>query len=180
MKIPILSGERITLRPIDTERDSFDWYEIMKDKQMHLWTGNTVPKDISETKHLLQLYKSHEDLIAWTIKENHSNKMIGTYWISVPCEQNSKKIITAEAQRIGRAYWRKGYTQEARKLVYDYAFLVLDVDEIYAQAWSNNINSCKSMESTGFKLYKTYEKFFSKYNKNFIQHEYVLSKENWI
>lgn len=179
MKIPILNGEKVTLRPIDIKKDSLEWYEIMKDKQMHLWTGNTVPRDISETESLLQIYKSYEDLLAWTIVENKGNKMIGTYWIKVPYEENNKKIISDEAQRIGREYWRKGYTKEARKLVYNYAFFVLDVDEIYAQAWSDNINSCKSMESAGFRLHRAYEKLFPKYNKSFVQHEYVLSKKNW-
>lgn len=119
MKASTLKGERIVLQQINTKKDALEWYEIMNDEQMHLWTGNTVSKDISETERLLSTYKNHEDLIAWTIEKNDNNKMIGTYWIGVPHLQNNKKIITAEAQRIGREYWRKGYTREARELAND-------------------------------------------------------------
>ncbi|WP_347553231.1 GNAT family N-acetyltransferase (plasmid) [Pseudalkalibacillus hwajinpoensis] len=53
-----------------------------------------------------------------------------------------------------------GYTKEARKLIYDFAFEELDIEEIYGQAWDFNINSCISMEKSGFKLVSSEKKLF--------------------
>ncbi|MEM5687632.1 GNAT family protein [Bacillus cereus] len=57
--------------------------------------------------------------------------------------------------------------EEARNLIYNYLFLTLDVDEIRAQAWDNNINSCRSMEQIGFKLENQVKRLFPKYNELF-------------
>lgn len=178
--IPILQGESITLRGINPELDSIVWYEVMKDSQMHQWTGNTVPSNIDETINMLRLYRDHEELSAWSIILKKSEEMIGTYWITKPIYDGKKLIIKDEAQRITRKYWRSGYTKEARSLVYNFVFNELNADEIHAHAWSNNINSCKSMENAGFNLIDSYERLFEKYNKIYKVNHYVLFKEKWL
>ena len=180
MTVPILTGDNVILREIKTKIDSIIWYEVMKDSQMHTWTGNSVPSNISEIIELLTLYKNHEELIAWSVIDKKNEKMIGTYWITKPILDRGKLIIHDEAQRIARNYWRSGYTKEARKLVYNFAFNELNVDEIHAHAFSENINSCKSMENIGFKLINSYERLFQKYNKIFKVNHYVLLKDKWL
>jgi RimJ/RimL family protein N-acetyltransferase len=44
-------------------------------------------------------------------------------------------------------------------------FFKLQVGEVHAQAWRNNINSFHSMEKIGFKLHKSNEKLFPKLNE---------------
>nr|WP_242213593.1 GNAT family protein [Bacillus cereus group sp. BfR-BA-01383] len=110
-----------------------------------------------------------------------SKEMIGTYWISMPTvNENKKLIVTSEAQRIARKYWRTGVNREARNLIYNYLFLTLDVDEVHAQALDNNINSCRSMEQIGFKLEKQVKRLFPKYNEMFLENHYVLYKKGWL
>ena len=87
--------------------------------------------------------------------------------------------MSAEAQRIARKFWRTGVNREARNLIYNYLFLTLDVDEIRAQAWDNNINSCRSMEQIGFKLENQVKRLFPKYNELFLENHYVLFREDW-
>ncbi|MEH6941422.1 GNAT family N-acetyltransferase, partial [Bacillus sp. JJ722] len=106
---------------------------------MHLWTGNTIPKNENETYEILKMYRDSDELISWSIIENISKKFIGTYWIVIPQDNEERRIIPGEAQRIGKEYWRMGYTKEARKLIYDFSFLKLKVEEVHAQAWKNNI-----------------------------------------
>ena len=177
--VPIMEGERILLREIIPNKDAEVWYEVMKDPDMHLWTGNTLPKNKEDVEELLQSYKDNENIIAWAVIDKKENHIIGTYWIWKPFLENNKRIIQAEAQRISRGYWRKGYTTEARKLVYKYAFEELQVDEIHAGAWANNMNSCRSMERFGFIVLEKAEKYFSKYNKVFVENHYVLYKTAW-
>nr|WP_242213592.1 hypothetical protein [Bacillus cereus group sp. BfR-BA-01383] len=58
MKIPILEGDIVCLRSVEPEKDYKQWYEVMKDPDMHHWTGNTIPKDSNEIKDLLHTYKN--------------------------------------------------------------------------------------------------------------------------
>lgn len=176
---PTMESERILLREIIPDEDAKDWYEVMKDPDMHLWTGNTLPENEEDIRELLQSYKDNENIIAWAVVDKRVNKIIGTYWIWKPFDECNKRIIQAEAQRISKKYWRKVYTTEARKLVYKYALEELQVDEIHAVAWANNTNSCKSMESFGFVLLEQAERLFSKYNKVFTENHYVLYKTVW-
>ncbi|TCJ85387.1 UNVERIFIED_ORG: hypothetical protein EDC93_10127 [Bacillus cereus] len=181
MKIPILEGDIVYLRSIETEKDYTEWYEVMKDPDMHHWTGNTIPKDSNEIKELLQTYKDLKNIMAWSIIMKQSKEMIGTYWISMPTmNENKKLIVSSEAQRIARKFWRTGVNREARNLIYNYIFLTLEVDEVHAQAWDNNINSCRSMEKTGFKLEKQVKRSFPKYDKIFLENHYVLFKKDWL
>lgn len=181
MKIPVLEGNIVCLRSVEPEKDYKQWYEVMKDPDMHHWTGNVTPKDNNEIKDLLHTYKNLKDIMAWAIVMKQSKEMIGTYWISMPImNENKKLIVTSEAQRIARKYWRTGVNREARNLIYNYIFLTLDVDEVHAQAWDNNINSCRSMEQIGFKLEKQVKRLFLKYNELFLENHYVLLKKDWL
>lgn len=177
--VPFMESERILLREIIPDQDTDEWYEVMKDPDMHLWTGNTVPENKEDIRELLQNYKDNGNIIAWAVIDKKRNQIIGTYWIWKPLDENNKRIIQTEAQRISKKYWRKGYTIEARKLIYKYAFEELKIDEIHAGAWADNINSCRSMESVGFILLEQAERLFSKYNKNLIENHYVLYKTTW-
>lgn len=179
--IPILEGATILLRPVEPEKDYKQWYKVMEDPEMHQWTGNTVPVNADEIKQLLQKYKELEDMIAWSVILKNSGEMIGTYWITMPTEdENTRLVIASEAQRIARKFWRKGITREARILVYHYVFSILKVDEVHAQAWNNNMNSCRSMEKMGFQLEKQIQRLFTKYNQVFMENHYVLYKKDWL
>lgn len=179
MCVPTMQGERILLREIMPDRDSEEWFNIMKDADMHLWTGNTVPESKEDIRGLLQGYKENENIIAWAVIDKKTNKIIGTYWIWVPLVKDNVKVIQTEAQRISKQYWRKGFTTEARNLVYDYAFKQLEVEEIHAGAWADNINSCKSMEHYGFTLIEAESRQFNKYSKEYVENHYVLYRKAW-
>lgn len=161
-----------------TGKDYKQWYEVNERSRYAPLTGNVTPKDSNEIKDLLHTYKNLKDIMAWAIVMKQSKEMIGTYWISMPImNENKKLIVTSEAQRIARKYWRTGVNREARNLIYNYIFLTLDVDEVHAQAWDNNINSCRSMEQIGFKLEKQVKRLFLKYNELFLENHYVLLKK---
>jgi ribosomal-protein-alanine N-acetyltransferase len=88
-------------------------------------------------------------------------------------------VVTGDAQRIVRKYWRTGITSQVRKLTYDYAFSKLGIDEIRASAWKDNTNSCRSMEKAGFVLLRQREGLFSKYEKVMTENLYTLRKKDW-
>lgn len=175
-----LKGELVTLHPIDIERDAPEWFEAMKEPDMHTWTGNKIPQDVQEVRDVvLTTYATHPDIFAWCIRESRTDKMVGIYWIGVPFMSDERRLITFDAQRIAKPYWRKGYTKEARSLVYHHAFTDLGVDEIRAAAWEANTNSCLSMESAGFELVRSYPRFNPKYDSAFTERGYVLRRDKW-
>ncbi len=177
--VPTMQGDRILLVEIITDRDSEEWFNIMKDPDIHLWTGNSVPESKEDVRGLLQGYKENENIISWAVIDKKTNLIIGTYWIWVPSVKDNVRVIQTEAQRISKQYWRTGYTTEARNLVYNYAFQQLAVDEIHAGAWANNINSCKSMEDYGFTLLEVQKRQFNKYSKEYDENHYVLYRKVW-
>jgi hypothetical protein len=175
---PTLKGKRVTLRNINPDIDNQQFYKIFLEPDMHLWTGNNIPKNEFETYQILCRYRDLVEVIAWSIINNDTQEFIGTYWIA-PTHYEGKRIVT-EAQRIGKNYWRKGYTKDARKLIYDFVFFELDIEEVHAGAWRENVNSCESMKNIGFELYNTERKLFPKLNEELIENHYILTKHNWI
>lgn len=174
----VLRDYRVTLRPIDVKRDAPQWYTAMQEPDMHRWTGNRVPDSIEEIRQLLSGYNAHPDIMAWCIQDNLLGSMIGTYWLAVPYLWEGKRI-TVEAQRIAKPYWRTGRTMAARRLVYDYAFDDLAVEEIHASAWAGNINSCRSMEAAGFELVEVKSRFHAKDRQTLDERHYVLTRVQW-
>ena len=67
--------------------------------------------------------------------------------------------------------------KEAKKLLYPYIFGELDIDLLYADAWEDNINSRKSLESYGYRLVEIRSEVFSKTGKEEKNYIYTLRKE---
>lgn len=178
-KIPQLEDVDILMLEVNAERDYLQMFEHAVDKEMLKWTGNKYPDNPEDTKHMLKNYEELPHIVAWSIFLKETSNLAGVYWLQFPFEENGK-LISVDAQRIGRKYWRTGVTSKARKLVYDYAFNKLKIDEIHSGAWADNLNSCLSMEKAGFTLFDRHEKFFLKKNKRLIENHYVLTKETWI
>ncbi|WP_105616415.1 GNAT family N-acetyltransferase [Vallitalea okinawensis] len=176
-KLPILEGHIIRLRPMEIEKDKYNYYDVSLDEKMHNWTGNTVPKTVDEIEALLRVYE--KVLNVWMIEEKASNKVIGMMRLSFP-EVHNGELVAGDSQRLHSNYWRKGHMKEARQLMYHYAFDTLGVDMLIADALKDNINSCKSLESVGYELYNTKEEFFEKKGENLMKHFYKLTKEKWL
>lgn len=179
--VPIMISEKVMLREVNVSVDAPEWYKYSKDPEIHKWTGNQIPYNIKETRDILEKYKEINQIISWAIINNETGKIVGTYWVWKPImKQEGYLIIPSEVERIGKIFWRKGYMKEARKLVYDYCFNILGVQEIHAQVWQDNINSIKSLEHAGHICYKKEEKMIEIYNSMHIECHFKLTKENWL
>lgn len=171
-----LEDSLIRLMPIEPERDNEAFFKMFLESEMHLYTGNKIPHNPEETYQLLLNYVQMDGIMAWSIYHRSTDEFVGIYWIAEPTEMEGEKVVTAEAQRISKKFWRKGYTKVARKLIYTYAFDTLQAKAIYAQAWEENQNSCCSMENFGFKCYKEESVYSKKHNKMMIEKHYVLKR----
>lgn len=167
----------LMLLPVDPDRDAAGLYPIFLDERMHTYTGNRVPKNEDEIRELLKNYAENPGIWAWAVYDGEI--FIGTYWLAVPEERNGKRIIAADAQRIGVLFWRKGYARRCRDLLYRFAFEELGVEEIHGQAWAENENSCIAMERYGFVLEQVSEGYNQKHQRVLKAHEYVLTAERF-
>lgn len=165
----------LSLRPVDPERDAPGMYRIFLDERMHTYTGNRVPENPEEIRELLERYARNPGIWAWAVYDGE--EFIGTYWLAVPEDRDGRRIIPADAQRIGVPFWRKGYARRCRDLLYRYAFEELGVEAIHGQAWAENENSCTAMERYGFLLERASEDWNRKHQRRMKAHEYVLTAE---
>jgi len=178
---PALFSKKIFLRGLDVDKDTPELYIILKNPDIHKWLGTEIPKNGNEVRQSIEKYCSSNEVYSWAIVDSNSRKTIGIYYLWKPIQKiDGNTIIPAESQRLARHCWRKGYMKESRKLVYNFAFNTLEVEEIHAQVWKKNINSIKSMEHSGFKKYKEVEKSILKYKKTYTECHYRLTKENFI
>lgn len=171
--------ENVKLLPIDPERDHRELFVLFQDERMHRYTGNTVPVCLAETKQMLASYVNNPSIWAWAIYDIRLQKLIGTYWLALPVEQEGERIITADAQRIGVPYWRKGYARTCRDMLYGFAFGELNVDAIYAQAWEENTASCGAMTAYGFRLENRIWDAHPKSGREMYANTYKLSREDF-
>jgi len=173
------SGRLVILREINIEQDAPEWFEAMQEPDMHVWTDNKIPNDIDEVRNVvLTTYATHPEIIAWCIRDCETDKMVGIYWIGVPCMSDDGKRITFDAQDREALLETRVY-QRGKVTRVQYAFLELGVEEIHAQAWEPNINFCLYMENAGFEVLQVRSHFNSKHNKEVMQRDYVLKREKW-
>ncbi|NMP23132.1 GNAT family N-acetyltransferase [Sulfobacillus harzensis] len=173
-----LSRGHLLFRPIDLGEDSTPWFKATQDPAMYVWTGNPVPASLVEARRVLENYQTHPDIYAWCVRDLEHDDMIGVWWIGVPYREEGT-TRSFDAQRIFRRYWRTGRTQAARRIIYDYVFQELGIDEMRAAAWADNRNSCLSMEAAGFHLADERHRWNPKHGVMMREREYVLTRENW-
>ena len=171
-----LKGNLITLEPLDVKKHARGYFEVSQDENIHRYTGNSVPKDIDEIEMLLKKYEEY--FINWMIISNDSQNVIGILRLGKP-ELENGMLIAGESQFLSSQYWRKGHMKEAKSLFYQYVFDELSVEVLFADVWTGNTNSMKSLESYGYKLIETRCETFSKTGKCTEKYIYALSKDDY-
>lgn len=171
-----MKGKLITLEPLDVNKHAKGYFDVSQDENIHKYTGNTVPETVDETVALLKKYE--EFFLNWMIISNASQKEIGIIRLGKPTMDNGI-LVAGESEFLLSQYWRKGHMKEAKELFYPYVFDVLLVDMLYADVWEGNINSIKSLESSGYRLIETTNGFFAKTGQCMKKYIFSLSKSNY-
>lgn len=171
-----LKGSLVTLEPLDIEKHAQGYFDVSQDENIHKYVGNTVPKTVAEVVSLLTEYEKY--FLNWIILSNETNEVIGIIRLGKPQVENGI-LIAGESQRLSSKYWRKGHMKEAKRLFYRYVFEELAVEILYADVWEGNINSMKSLESSGYKLVETSHEFFPKTGEYTKKYLYCLKKDDY-
>jgi RimJ/RimL family protein N-acetyltransferase len=175
--VPVLEGEIILLRPIRPEQDAQDYYEWNLDPEMHIWTGNVPLASPEAAKDELVRFSEMQDVTMWAIEEKATHRMIGRFFVCI--ENRNGTLIVGEGNRIARTYWRKGHNREARKLISEYLFDVLQVDAIESECWADNVNSHRSLLAHGFRLVKASTEYNPKHKQQMPKSHFLLDRSEW-
>lgn len=173
--VPTLRGELITLRAIDLENDIYDYFQFNADPEMHHWTGNSPFSTIDEAHAELARLASLEDVSTWMIIENATGGVVGRFFLCLEIRDGIR--VVGDGNRIARHCWRKGHNREARMIMLQHAFDVLQADVYETSSWADNINSCRSIESMGFYLVDETEQLNPKYNRLMLKRRYCMKRK---
>ena len=147
--LPIITAPRVILRWI-SEADVDGLYEIFSDPQvMRYWS--TVPLPNREAAADLQReiadHNESEKMFKWGVALRDSNLLIGTATLFNLNLDNGRAEL---GYAMGRAYWGKGYMNEALKALVSHSFEVMGLRRLEADVDPRNIASIRSLERLGF------------------------------
>jgi len=147
--LPIITTPRVVLRWI-SEDDIDGLYEIFSDPQvMRYWS--TVPLPNREAAAALQREiaegNESERMFKWGVALRDSNTVIGTTTLFNLNLENGRAEI---GYAMARAYWGKGYMNEALKGLVSHAFEVMELRRLEADVDPRNTASIHTLERLGF------------------------------
>jgi [ribosomal protein S5]-alanine N-acetyltransferase len=147
--LPIITTERLVLRWI-SEDDSESLYEIFSDPQvMRYWS--TVPLSNREAAAELQREiaegNESEKMFKWGLALRDSNTLIGTTTLFNLNLDNGRAEL---GYAMARAYWGKGYMNEALTALVSYAFETMRLRRLEADVDPRNAASIRTLEKLGF------------------------------
>jgi len=139
-------GEKCYLSPIDLD-DLPKYMEWLNSEELfkYLLVGTSVISTETEKEALIRLSKEH----VYGIIEKEKNQLIGNVGlVSINHIHKSAELgIFIE----NKYYQNNGYGTEALRLLVDYAFRILGIENIMLRVFDYNERAKKSYEKVGFK-----------------------------
>ncbi len=148
MKNPFIVGDKIYLRPLDTEDiDSFVLWT--NDEEVRQYLSRITPLNkVRERDFIEGLYKDDREIVLGiALKEN--DQLIGNLALrraSMSFRQASLGIVIGD-----KSGWSKGYGTEALNLMMGHGFDELNLHRIYLTVISLNARAIRAYEKVGFK-----------------------------
>lgn len=143
-----IETERLFLRELK-QSDFEDLCEILQDDEvMYAYEG--AFDDVQATEWLnkqITRYKNDNGLGLLAVILKEKGKMIGQCGLTYQ-DCFDKKVIEV-GYLFQKAYWHKGYAVEAARACREYAFKVLNTDEVFSIIRDTNIPSQKVAERNG-------------------------------
>lgn len=152
-----LIGKHIYLRPVkrDDALSIFLYAGDEKTTTYMLWGPNTYSDTLRYVEATLELdQKVIKTIYRFAIILKHSDDLIGMIDLTL------KNTHVGELGYIlNQAYWGRGYTTEAARIMIKYGFQTLGLTKIIATCDKRNIASYKVMEKLGMHFVGTYTRF---------------------
>lgn len=146
-KMPILSTNRLLLRPLSIE-DAPRITQLLQEPDIAInGLGIPQPYQLSDAEHMIERVQqlSENDHFTWAIVLHENNELLGVITL----------ILTTVLHRaemgywIGKEYWNNGYATEAAKFVIKDAYSRYEINRIYAKSFTDNEASTRVLEKIG-------------------------------
>ncbi len=151
MTIPLLTTERLTLRPF-TLADAPAVVRLLSDREVAKTLTVPFPYGL---RHAREWIASHapaaerSERFAWAITAKEADRLMGAIELRV----HSQPHVGELGYWLGRDFWGQGYMTEAAQAVLAYGFREVGLYRIQAKHWHNNPASGRVMQKIGM----TYE-----------------------
>jgi RimJ/RimL family protein N-acetyltransferase len=147
--LPIINTPRTVLRWI-SEDDIDSLYEIFSDPQvMRYWSTIPLPnrEAAAELQREIAEGNESEKMFKWGVALRDSGSVIGTATLFNLNVDNGRAEL---GYAMARAYWGKGYMNEALEALVSHAFEVMGLRRLEADVDPRNAASIRTLERLGF------------------------------
>ena len=147
--LPIITTPRLILRWI-SEDDIDSLYEIFSNPQvMRYWSTVPLPNQEAAAELQREIAEGNESekMFKWGIALRDSNMLIGTTTLFNLNLDNGRAEI---GYALARAYWGKGYMNEALNALVSHTFEVMGLRRLEADVDPRNAASIRTLERLGF------------------------------
>ena len=147
--LPIITTPRLVLRWI-SEDDIDNLYEIFSNSEvMRYWSTVPLPNQAAAAELQREIAEGNESekMFKWGLALRDSNIVIGTTTLFNLNLDNGRAEL---GYAMGRAYWGKGYMNEALKAFVSHAFEVMGLRRLEADVDPRNVASIRTLERLGF------------------------------
>jgi RimJ/RimL family protein N-acetyltransferase len=147
--LPVITTPRVVLRWI-SEDDIDGLFEIFSDPQvMRYWSSGPLANREAAAKMQREIAQGNlsNTMLKWGLALRESNSVIGTTTLFNLNLDNGRAEI---GYAMGRAYWGKGYMNEALQALVVHAFEVMNLRRLEADVDPRNAASIRTLERLGF------------------------------
>lgn len=144
-KITFRKGKRVTLRLID-ENDAETLVMWINDPEVTKFLGSSKPTSFEEEKKWVEDVNGKKDRLSFMIEVEGTP--IGN--ISIFEIDHIHRTATTGTMIGDKGYWGKGYGTEAKMLLLDYAFNVLNLRKIKSEVFVFNERSVAYAKKCGY------------------------------
>jgi RimJ/RimL family protein N-acetyltransferase len=147
--LPVLTTERLTLRPIG-EEDADALFAVFSDPEAMRYWSNPPHPSVGETRAMIgRIHEGFGDRtnLQWAIVRDEDELLLGTVTLMPDLDQPRVEIGFI----LGPPHWGHGYAGEAQRAAIDFAFSELGMHRVEAEADPRNTASIRSLERLGFR-----------------------------
>tara|TARA_B110000208_G_C11462275_1_gene318836 strand:- start:53 stop:559 length:507 start_codon:yes stop_codon:yes gene_type:complete len=144
----VLITERLILREFELT-DAEAMFNLNSDEEVLRYTGDKQFESIEDANNFFKNYPDYEKngFGRWALVTKGDKEVIG--WCGLKKHEDNTVDI---GYRIFKNQWNKGYATEASIACLEYGFQVFELDEIIANAATENKASIRVMEKIGMEF----------------------------
>jgi RimJ/RimL family protein N-acetyltransferase len=146
--VPTLRGAMISAVAADPERDAAGYLELYQDERISEHVGEPPLRSVAEAERELRRLTEIATISLWLLRLISDDTIVGRYFLDRAHVDG--QVVVGEGVRVAPAWWRRGVSKDARRLMLRYAFDDLGAARFETRARVANTNMIRSALHHGF------------------------------